>query len=266
MQNQTISRPNNILWTGGWDSTYRILQCLIVNKFKVQPHYIIDANRKSLRHELLAMGKIKNMLFKEFAYTKELLLPTIFFPKSEIKISEKLNAIYEKLNRELPMGTQYGWMSQYCHSEGIMDMELSIEDHTGGHRYDTMKKHLKKVKFKGEDVYVMDERYKGTSFYEVFKCYIWPILDTNRDTMLKIASKYNFTHLLNKTWYCHSPLKDSTPCGICTPCVQVYEEGDKKRLTTKARRRYFFRNLLSSDNFKKAYPKTYKVLKKIKPK
>lgn len=35
---------NNVLWTSGWDSTFRIIQ-LIKEGREVQPYYIIDVNR-----------------------------------------------------------------------------------------------------------------------------------------------------------------------------------------------------------------------------
>ena len=41
------TKPINLFWTGGWDSTYRLLYLLIVEKKYVQPYYIIDLTRKS---------------------------------------------------------------------------------------------------------------------------------------------------------------------------------------------------------------------------
>lgn len=51
-----------ILWTGGWDSTFRLL-CLAENEdISIQPVYVIDENRKSKEYELDAMNKILTMI------------------------------------------------------------------------------------------------------------------------------------------------------------------------------------------------------------
>ena len=45
----------NLLWTGGWDSTFRLCQLILVKRKNVQPYYIIDNKRKSLQKELITM-------------------------------------------------------------------------------------------------------------------------------------------------------------------------------------------------------------------
>ena len=53
MHDQT--EPINLFWTGGWDSTFRLLQLIIVFRKRVQPYYIIDTTRKSVQNEKQAM-------------------------------------------------------------------------------------------------------------------------------------------------------------------------------------------------------------------
>lgn len=38
-------QTHHLLWTGGWDSTFRVLQLLLCSRDAVQPHYIIDPER-----------------------------------------------------------------------------------------------------------------------------------------------------------------------------------------------------------------------------
>lgn len=49
--------PIKMLWTGGWDSTFQLLQLLFVQKRRVAPFYLIDEPRQSTGMELLAMEK-----------------------------------------------------------------------------------------------------------------------------------------------------------------------------------------------------------------
>ena len=42
MLERATARAVKLLWTGGWDSTFRLLQLLLLYEKKVQPYYIID--------------------------------------------------------------------------------------------------------------------------------------------------------------------------------------------------------------------------------
>ncbi len=68
----------NLLWTGGWDSTFRLLELLLVKGKVVQPYYIIDADRNSTGMELRTMEELKRRIFAEYPGATNLLRPTIF--------------------------------------------------------------------------------------------------------------------------------------------------------------------------------------------
>ena len=46
-----------ILWTGGWDSTFRVIE-LSRKNVVIQPIYVLDSGRKSTDYELKAIDKI----------------------------------------------------------------------------------------------------------------------------------------------------------------------------------------------------------------
>ena len=54
-------RMVKLLWTGGWDSTFRLIQ-LAVKGAKVQPYYIILEDRRSTLKEIGQMSRIKKDL------------------------------------------------------------------------------------------------------------------------------------------------------------------------------------------------------------
>jgi hypothetical protein len=74
----------NVLWTGGWDSTFRVLELAITKKEVVQPHYILDNERASTPQELQAMEQIKELMIRKFPYTKGLILDHRFMNKNDI--------------------------------------------------------------------------------------------------------------------------------------------------------------------------------------
>ena len=53
----------NILWTGGLDSSFRVIE-LSQMEVIIQPYYIIDPVRSSLHYELKAIETISNIIRK----------------------------------------------------------------------------------------------------------------------------------------------------------------------------------------------------------
>ena len=51
--------PLKILWTGGWDSTFQLLQLLIDQKVSVTPFYLIDEERRSTGVEIITLQALK---------------------------------------------------------------------------------------------------------------------------------------------------------------------------------------------------------------
>ena len=84
-------QQTDIFWTGGLDSTYRVLELLLCKKRKVQPYYIIDPDRSSTLYELKAIEKIKSILNLRDSRTNETLLPLKLVSKTDIKKNEEIS-------------------------------------------------------------------------------------------------------------------------------------------------------------------------------
>jgi hypothetical protein len=256
-------QKTNLFWTGGWDSSFRLLQSLVVKKYIVQPHYIIDVHRHSLRNELLAMHKIKTEVFKKFPFTRELLLPTVYILKTDIIISDETKKAFALLSKDIP-GTQYLWISNYSIALGINNLELSIEKDPICQHFKFMRKHLKEINIAGEMVFILDGQFSETPFYKLFHHFIFPIADITREEMAVVAKQYGFYSLMNLTWFCHTPLSNGRPCGVCTPCTQLFQGFNKNRLPKQSRLRYHFRYFLNPAVLKENYPLIYEKMKNLK--
>lgn len=100
----------NILWTGGWDSTFRILD-LAEKGIIIQPYYISD-NRKSESFELNAIGEISARL-NELQSTKSLIMPLKILKSSEIPEDREITDSYNILRDQVFMGSQYDWLARF---------------------------------------------------------------------------------------------------------------------------------------------------------
>ena len=110
-----------ILWTGGWDSTFRLLQLASDSRMEIQPIYVHDAGRAGRVQEQQAMQKILAMIAKDKRFTanvhplkvydKDFILQN--YPDSDITNS------WKALNAEFALGGQYEWLALLCKQLGI---------------------------------------------------------------------------------------------------------------------------------------------------
>ena len=66
---EMLSDKENValLWTGGWDSTFQLLQLLIIHRRRVTPFYLLDEERRSTGVEIRTIKRIKGLEFRAVA-------------------------------------------------------------------------------------------------------------------------------------------------------------------------------------------------------
>lgn len=221
----------NLLWTGGWDSTFRLLDLVLIRKRPVQPFYVVSPVRKSSELEISTMDKIRNLLYEKHPESRPLLLPAVYKKVEEIKTDDAITQQYKRLAASQHLGNQYDFLARFADEAGIDALELSI------HKDDHAQKFLQAYVVKEGDNY----RLQDNPSYEdlkLFKHFRFPILELTKLDMERIAAKHNFLDLLNETVFCHTPLKNGTPCGHCNPCRYTIAEGLKRRVPFARRLRY----------------------------
>lgn len=219
-----------LLWTGGWDSTYRLLNLLIVQNRTVKPYYIIDPIRYSIGAELRARNKIKKMIFDLKPETKKLLLPTEYLELTDIQPREDLTEKYWNLRKKYFMGEQYEWLARFTEQFNLHDLEMSI--HIDDKAHYVLSSYVVKVN-DNNDIYYMLRDDVENDDYDIFKNFKFPLFNLTKVEMEKNAKKLGFVNIMEETWFCFRPLKDDKPCGICAPCSYAIEEGMKRRIPMK---------------------------------
>lgn len=228
----------HLLWTGGWDSTYRLLYLLSQGR-QVQPHYIIDPGRPSSDCELRAMEAICariNMTTEKLPGT---LLPTEISGKRSSVQSKKVQEAYNAIVKKMYIGDQYMWLADYCESRGIEGMEIGVEENP------IILKAVNSV---------------GYPYSEVFGKFCFPILSTSKLEMKEWAEATGTLPIMELTWFCHRPTAKGEPCGRCHPCEVTIMGGMDYRLPLRSRIRYYFRVLPRLRSFVKKFPGFYYLL------
>jgi hypothetical protein len=224
----------HLLYTGGYDSTFRLLESIILEKKIVQPHYIIDHRRRSKHLELKAIKNIFARIEKKFPEARKNILDIIITHLKDIPKSGNDIKIHE-LRKNMHLGDQYFWLVDYTYLYPTETFELSIEkDEEPGHG-------ISKNLIDNTIGQLAECRLVKKPLLEelnVFRNFRFPILDITKREMLKKAKANNFADILLRAWTCHIPTIFNNPCGRCKPCKLSIETGFTQLFNKAALKRY----------------------------
>ena len=239
----THSMPINLLWTGGWDSTFRLLQLIVDYRQIVQPIYIIDTARASTLQEMDTRTQIISTIITRYPFAKELILPTSYFALSDIQKHSEITEKYKTLKRKLLLGSQYDWLARFSHQYNIKNLELSIEkSDRQTHFKDSTRFTLNNASLAGE-IYSLSKDIKANDPMSLFSCFHFPILNFTKVDMRQHSKNAGYLDIMDATWFCFTPI-NGKPCGLCNPCRNVVVENMGYRLPKSA---------LLRNKFRKAY-------------
>jgi hypothetical protein len=233
----------NLLWTGGWDSTFHLLQLLITHRSIVTPFYLMDEYRPSTSFEIRTIRQIKKRLFNDYPYTQELLKPTQYLAVGDVEPDPEITQAYKAIIGEKRLGKQYEWLARFCKQNSILDMQLCI------HRDD--KAHLVLEPYVSEDhtgaypLFRLDETYKLQQEYCLFRFFAFPVFNLTKLQMADSAKEQGWKEIMAMTWFCHTPRRDKKPCGHCNPCIYTIEEGLGWRIPFTGRITYVIQTRLA---------------------
>lgn len=227
-----IEGPIAIFWTGGWDSTYRVVE-LSRQKVTVQPVYVLDETRKSNERELKAIETITNML-NEREETQGEILPVKIIKVKDIPensdITEKVNVLRKTYN----WGEQHEWTARVATM--YPGIEMCIEKILKG--YMPTRKiicdHGKVVL--GPHGYVVDKENSDEYLIAGLGNITLPIFETTEVEMLENIREWGYEDVMENIWFCHRPI-NGKPCGLCSPCHTKYDSGMEFMLSKEAQER-----------------------------
>jgi len=223
MKQDKDSNTVNLFWSGGWDSTFRLLQLVVEQGKLVQPYYVIDPNRLSLRHELKAMSSIKKLIYQRYPNTRGLILPTITTEVDDIVIDEEFEQAYREFLKIKKLDTQYRWMGHFCRQHDIHEVELSVERKANPKPGQRPTYFLEKVG-EGPEYRIADQYREGIE-YIMNGRYSFPIYGMTKMDAKEYSDKADWSDIMALTWFCHYPIRGRYPCGTCLPCDLVLREG-----------------------------------------
>ena len=229
MDNQTAT----ILWTGGWDSTYRIIE-LSRKNITIVPIYIIGDNRTSEQYEKQAIERITSLL-RQHPATKAVIKPVHYVEKKEIPTNEAISEAYKRIEKTTHLGKQHDWLARYAFYHPGLEIGTEAGEPETSHIIDAIQQYG--VIKKERDTYVLDKEKSSDDGLLVLGNFEFPIIDKYETDMLRNINNWGYQDVMKEIWFCHEPI-GGKPCGFCHPCVVKMESSMEYLLPTQARRRY----------------------------
>lgn len=235
-QNLLVTKPRttvNILWTGGWDSTFRITQ-LSERNIVIQPYYLL-CGRNSETYELNAISTITKLI-RDRPSTACTLLDVITVAVDESDSHAEISESYNALRSVRPFGIQYDWLARLANKVKGLELAIHKDDKALG-VINEFGKVIKRYHEELGDYYVLDSDNSSIDAQRVFANFHFPLLEYTKVRMKREAEERGFIDLMNRTWFCYFPV-NGEPCGICNPCVYSIDEGMGYRFSKVAMRKY----------------------------
>lgn len=228
-------KTSHVFWTGGQDSTFRLLQLLLTTEDLVQAHYIVR-HEGSTGNEIDTQNKIRRATIEKHPELRSRFLPTIYTNEDLIPKYTDIDQEIERIRKKVKVHEQLQILARYCRAFKIEQIDLIYE----------------------RDLVVDEDKRVAHHFgvSSAFQSFTNPLVHmTKRDCYLMAKDK-GWDDLLLLSSFCRRPKKKDKPCGICGPCSDVLENGMGFRLPLIARmkagiqlpfRQYYRKNYLNQN-------------------
>lgn len=211
---------HDVLWTSGWDSTFRVVDLLSQGK-AVRPWYVLAEAypRASAKKELETMREIRLELAERDPAVRQLLLPLHVVRESDLPKRRDVDLAVRSLREKHGvMATQYEFLASLADTLGTT-MELGL--HRGG---------LAEVFLKGQTAENIEsgeitlKEDADPDMLTVFGNMAFPLSSLTKLEMGEIAEERGFSDIMERTWFCSTPVFGE-PCGQCSPCLTASRTG-----------------------------------------
>lgn len=222
----------NILWTGGWDSTFRLCQLSRMDGIEVQPVYFYKegtSDRTNWKKEMQAQDTLLPLLRQKEA-TKARILDPIRLTEKDLPQSKDFDKAFEKWKSSPLMPGQLHFLGKLPLL--FPKLEYCIEGPTLKRRQQGFKlgktqvfleEHGFRFHFRPDGYADMDTSQADPELKFLWGGFTFPILGITEMAMVPIIRSWGYEDLFKHTWTCDYGGEE--PCGVCHNCETKWASG-----------------------------------------
>lgn len=223
--NYMDNRIVHIFWTGGLDSTYRVVE-LSRQNCVIQPHYILTS-RRTVDNELKAIAEITAILNSDKRTIAEI-RPVETFSKYDLEVYPDIQLAWDILHEKKDFKSQqYPLLTRYARQKKLK-LEMGIQFSENGSVVKVVDESFLMDCPDNEDEMMIDPE-KGSqewASFTLFQDFLFPkslYHKTKREEIEELKS-LGYDSVLKKVWTCFYPVL-GMPCGHCFACKSAMKEG-----------------------------------------
>lgn len=221
----------NLLWTGGFDSTFRLCQ-LSFKEVEVQPVYfcVEDAfDRTNYKKEIEAQEKILPII-RQKPQTKAIIHPPIRLTQHDLPQNADIDTAYKNQCQCGKIPGQLRFLSKlpllYPNLEYCMEGPTLKRRKSGykiGKTHQFLLEHGFRFKFNADGSTMMNTDHADPELRLLFGGFTFPILGITETDMVPWIRQWGYEDIFSQTWTCD--FGNDEPCGVCHNCETKWASG-----------------------------------------
>lgn len=221
---------HHVLWTGGWDSTFRVLDLVLTYGRTVQPWYVLEPKRSTTQRELDTMDRIRRGLAARDRRAAERVRPIEVRALADLPPDPAHASAVAVVGAREPLTSQQHFLPVLVRHEGLGAMETGIT--ADDHMEDAFAlcRVVRNRAPAPDDWWYLDPEASDPDSMSIWGGYRMPLLHLSKLQMAALAEQGRFRALMEQTWFCRHPTILGRPCGLCMPCAVTWEAGVRWRV------------------------------------
>lgn len=204
-----------LLWTGGWDSTFRMVQLSHMDGVEVQPVYI-TGKKASVEQEKKAIRKIWRALMERHPKCRFHHVEYVEKGK-DFAVPREFDEAYRRLQERFPaLGDQYRMLGAYAALHPGVELGEEHYYEKPGTLYSIFNA-VGGLRFDGDGIGHLPGTVLDPDIRLLFGNYSFPIARYKELEMKEMVERWHDEDVMAHVWFCQDPIHGK-PCGCCVPC------------------------------------------------
>ena len=220
---------HHVLWTGGWDSTFRVADLVLTHARTVQPVYVRDPRRRTAQKELDRMAQLVRLMDRRQPGAAARVRPPLVLDLGTMPRDPEVTAATERVAAAMTVYEQYRFLPHVPFALGRDDVEIGWQD-DATFLYFPRHAYRQEPAPEPDAVFRLDPARCDPDRYTMFARFSFPVIHMTKPRMAEVAQQRGFLSILEQTWTCRWPTVLGNPCGFCVPCQDTRREGRAHRV------------------------------------